>query len=66
MRIHEAGALHAEGYGGPPLYLPYPDDVMALLPQLWAQTVRREAAGAWRWAGSTSSTWPASTAPRHT
>ena len=22
MRSHEAGVLHAEGYGGPPLYLP--------------------------------------------
>jgi len=47
MRIHEAGPLHAEGYGGPPLYLPYPDDVMDLLPQLWARTVsRREDTGA--------------------
>jgi len=41
MRAHEAGALHAEGYGGPPLYLPYPEDVNALLPQLWARTVHR-------------------------
>lgn len=41
MRAHEAGALHAEGYGGPPLYLPYPDDVNALLTPLWARTVRR-------------------------
>ena len=45
MRSHEAGALHAEGYGGPPLYLPFPDDVMALLPQLWAETVRRDEEG---------------------
>ncbi len=45
MRIHEAGALHAEGYGGPPLYLPYPDDVMELLPQLWARSVCRDASG---------------------
>ncbi|HYN29692.1 MAG TPA: diaminopimelate decarboxylase [Dermatophilaceae bacterium] len=45
MRAHEAGALHAEGYGGPPLYLPHPDDVMALLPQLWARTVTRDDAG---------------------
>ena len=45
MRSHEAGALHAEGYGGPPLYLPFPDDVMALLPQLWPETVQRDEQG---------------------
>lgn len=45
MRSHEAGALHAEGYGGPPLYLPYPQDVMALLPQLWPESVRRDDEG---------------------
>ena len=45
MRSHEAGALHAEGYGGPPLYLPYPDDVMALLPQLWPESVGRDDEG---------------------
>jgi diaminopimelate decarboxylase len=45
MRAHEAGALHAEGYGGPPIYLPFPDDVMALLPQLWPQTVGRDPEG---------------------
>lgn len=45
MRAHEAGALHAEGYGGPPQWLPYPADVNALLPQLWAATVRRDAEG---------------------
>jgi len=45
MRSHEAGVLHAEGYGGPPLYLPYPSDVMELLPQLWARTVDRDEAG---------------------
>ena len=45
MRSHEAGALHAEGYGGPPLYLPFPDDVMALLPQLWPETVARDEQG---------------------
>ena len=42
MRSHEAGVLHAEGYGGPPLYLPYPTDVMELLPQLWPRTVARD------------------------
>jgi diaminopimelate decarboxylase len=51
MRIHEAGALHAEGYGGPPLYLPYPDDVMELLPQLWSRSVTRTADGRLRVGG---------------
>ncbi|MDO5503310.1 MAG: diaminopimelate decarboxylase [Actinomycetia bacterium] len=46
MRAHEAGALHAEGYGGPPLYLPYPSDVNELLTVLWPQTVERGADGA--------------------
>ncbi|MCB1301635.1 MAG: diaminopimelate decarboxylase [Tetrasphaera sp.] len=41
MRAHEAGVLHADGYGGPPIYLPFPDDVMALTPALWSRTVRR-------------------------
>jgi len=45
MRSHEAGVLHAEGYGGPPLYLPMPADVMELLPQLWARTVTRDDEG---------------------
>ena len=42
MRSHEAGVLHAEGYGGPPLYLPTPGDVMELLPQLWPETIGRD------------------------
>lgn len=42
MRAHEAGALHSEGYGGPPQWLPYPGDVNELLPQLWASSVRRD------------------------
>jgi len=42
MRSHEAGVLHAEGYGGPPLYLPFPTDVMELLPQLWPRTIGRD------------------------
>ncbi|WP_168583444.1 diaminopimelate decarboxylase [Gephyromycinifex aptenodytis] len=42
MRAHEAGALHADGYGGPPQWLPYPGDVNALLPQLWPVSARRE------------------------
>jgi diaminopimelate decarboxylase len=45
MRAHEAGALHAEGYGGPPHWLPWPTDVMELLPQLWPCTVDRDAQG---------------------
>ncbi len=45
MRAHEAGALHAEGYGGPPIWLPYPMDVMELTPELWSSTVRRDQAG---------------------
>ena len=51
MRAHEAGALHAEGYGGPPIYLPHPADVNALLPPLWARTVERAADGVLRVAG---------------
>ncbi len=45
MRAHEAGALHAEGYGGPPHWLPTPGDVNELMPQLWPQTVTRDADG---------------------
>ncbi len=41
MRAHEAGALHAEGYGAAPHWLPYPNDVMELLPQLWSTGVTR-------------------------
>ncbi|WP_226344426.1 diaminopimelate decarboxylase [Agilicoccus flavus] len=45
MRAHEAGALHAEGYGGPPQWLPAPDDVNDLLEPLWPRTVRRDERG---------------------
>ena len=51
MRAHEAGALHAEGYGGPPIYLPYPEDVNALLEPLWARSVERGADGVLQVAG---------------
>ncbi|MBK6874382.1 MAG: diaminopimelate decarboxylase [Kineosporiaceae bacterium] len=51
MRAHEAGALHAEGYGGPPQWLPTPGDVCALMPQLWARTVSRNADGVLEVAG---------------
>jgi diaminopimelate decarboxylase len=49
MPVHEAGALHAPGYGDltiVPAWLRPPADVNELLPQLWAQTVRRNEAGA--------------------
>ncbi|MGC9670251.1 diaminopimelate decarboxylase [Planosporangium sp. 12N6] len=46
MRAHEAGALHADiGHRGP-AWLRTPDDVNALLPQLWPRTVTRGEAGA--------------------
>jgi diaminopimelate decarboxylase len=44
VRAHEAGALHADGYRGPSWLRP-PDDVNALVPQLWAQSVRRGPTG---------------------
>src|SRR5690349_14659050 len=45
MRAHEAGALHADlGHQGPG-WLRTPEDVNALLPQLWPRTVRRTDAG---------------------
>ena len=45
MRAHEAGALHAEGYGAPS-WLAVPDDVDGLVPSLWAQTLTRGPSGA--------------------
>lgn len=45
MRAHEAGALHADGYGGPPLWLPTPTDVNELMPQLWPAGVSRDDQG---------------------
>ena len=45
MRAHEAGALHASGYGGPPQWLPYPGDVNELMQILWPRTVRRDDQG---------------------
>jgi diaminopimelate decarboxylase len=50
VRAHEAGALHAEGYGGPS-WLPVPRDVNALMPGLWAANVTRAASGALSVAG---------------
>ena len=45
MRSHEAGVLHAEGYGGPPIYLPSSSETMGLHPQLWARSVERDGEG---------------------
>ena len=45
MRPHEAGALHSEGYGGAPQWLPYPSDVNALLPILWPAGVTKDEDG---------------------
>ena len=45
MRAHEAGALHGDlGYRGP-AWLRTPQDVNALVPQLWPRTVTRDDAG---------------------
>jgi diaminopimelate decarboxylase len=46
---HEAGALHAPGYGGVavvPSWLRAPGDINELLPQLWASSVTRGGDGA--------------------
>jgi diaminopimelate decarboxylase len=40
MRAHEAGALHADGYGSP-AWLSVPSDVNALVPSLWSSSVGR-------------------------
>jgi diaminopimelate decarboxylase len=46
MRAHEAGALHGELGTRGPAWLRTPQDVNALVPQLWPRTVRRDQAGA--------------------
>ena len=46
MPAHEAGALHAEGGHRGPAWLRAPEDVNALVPSLWARSVRRGDAGA--------------------
>jgi len=53
MRAHEAGALHAAGGPGQrgPSWLRPPQDVNALVPALWARSVRRGPAGALTVAG---------------
>ena len=45
MRAHEAGILHADGYGASPQWLPEPEDLSALMPQLWARNTSRNSAG---------------------
>src|SRR5690349_17036726 len=50
MRAHEAGALHAD-LGSSPAWLQTPDDVNALVPILWPQTVTRADDGALRVGG---------------
>ena len=48
MSAHEAGALHAPGYGSVatvPAWLHPPEDVNELLPELWAGSVRRAGDG---------------------
>src|SRR3712207_2188811 len=54
MGTHEAGALHAPGYGGVatvPGWLRPPSDVNELLPPLWARSVRRRTDGVMEVAG---------------
>ena len=51
MRAHEAGALHGELGSHGPAWLRTPEDVNALLPQLWPSTVRRGPDGALRVGG---------------
>ncbi|RKR88105.1 diaminopimelate decarboxylase [Micromonospora pisi] len=45
MRAHEAGALHGDLGNRGPAWLRTPEDVNALLPQLWPRTVTRDEDG---------------------
>ncbi|WP_219106568.1 diaminopimelate decarboxylase [Austwickia sp. TVS 96-490-7B] len=45
MRPHEAGALHSDGYGAAPQWLPHPADVNTLLPALWPAGVAKDSDG---------------------
>jgi diaminopimelate decarboxylase len=45
MRAHEAGALHGDLGSRGPTWLRTPEDVNALVPQLWPRTVTRTDAG---------------------
>ena len=51
MRIHEAGAMHGDFSALSPAWLGTPDDVNALLPQLWASGVERADDGVLRIGG---------------
>ncbi|GAA4211241.1 diaminopimelate decarboxylase [Actinocatenispora rupis] len=51
MRVHEAGALHADIGQHGPAWLREPDDVNLLLPQLWPGSVVRGADGVLRVGG---------------
>jgi diaminopimelate decarboxylase len=51
MRTHEAGALHGDFDSLRPAWLGVPDDVNALLPQLWASGVERSERGVLRVGG---------------
>jgi len=51
MRAHEAGALHADLGSSGPAWLRTPDNVNALVPILWPQTVNRADDGALRVGG---------------
>jgi diaminopimelate decarboxylase len=46
MRAHEAGAMHGDHGNRGPAWLRTPEDVNALVPQLWPRTVTRAEAGA--------------------
>ena len=46
MRAHEAGALHGDLGNSGPSWLRTPDDVNALVPELWPRTVTRAGDGA--------------------
>src|SRR3712207_1588702 len=45
MRAHEAGALHGDLGSRGPAWLRTPEDINALVPQLWPRTVGRAASG---------------------
>ncbi|MBQ1052560.1 diaminopimelate decarboxylase [Micromonospora sp. C51] len=51
MRAHEAGALHGDIGNRGPAWLRTPDDVNALVPQLWPRNVTRRTDGALTVAG---------------
>ncbi|MFL6063772.1 MAG: diaminopimelate decarboxylase, partial [Friedmanniella sp.] len=42
---HVAGSIHADAHSRAPGWLPVPEDVNALLPSLWSETVHKDADG---------------------